>query len=94
MKLQAALPTKHGLGVLAEKMIDSPRETHIAVVMLDCAKVVESFDSDNDIAEPVARIRKIEVLDGKHADDALEWLLAAQDNRIGQPRLNGDGSNE
>lgn len=63
-KLSSALPKSaevNGLDTIAPTLVSTPEQLHVAVVVLDCAKV--TTDTDTGDATGTARVRRIEVID-------------------------------
>jgi hypothetical protein len=60
VKLAGGLPDgdKNGLGTLAPAMVNEPKATHVAIVLLDCSRLMTNVDDESVL--PVARIRAIE----------------------------------
>lgn len=80
-KLASALPDGNGLEAVRHKLINDPRGKHIAVAVLDCAKVTIDYKKGG--KEPTAAIRTIEVV---HPDDLTltqQILTRGRDRRLG-----------
>ncbi len=85
-KLAAQLPKgeANGLGALDRALIDSPATVHVVIALVDCKKITTDVDSGD--TEPVARIRRIEVItDDK--DRAAMMLRRALEVRTGKTVL-------
>jgi hypothetical protein len=75
-KMKATLPKDrdgNGLAAIRQQLINSPMTEHIAIVVLDCARIVD--DIDDMIRTPVIRILRIEP--ETDADRAAELLARA-----------------
>lgn len=86
-KLAAVLPKGEGNGLdsLARKLIDNPREIHVAVILIDCKKILT--DNDSGEVEPTARIRRVEVIEDSDRDLASKMLRRALEKRTGKTVL-------
>lgn len=82
-KLAGALPKSNGLNAIADDLVRAPHGRHIVIAVIDCARIVTNTDTDE--SEPVARIRRIEVIrgDSEHESHAAALLQAAADRRKG-----------
>ncbi|RLV56041.1 hypothetical protein D9V41_09135 [Aeromicrobium phragmitis] len=70
-KLTSSLPKSdelNGLNAIANDLVVHPDELHVAVVVIDCAKITTDIDTDE--STPTARIRRIEVI--TRADDKTQ----------------------
>lgn len=81
----------NGLVAIAQALIDaalgnSPPRIHIAVALVDCAKLTVNADTHELV--PVARIRRIEVINGEEDREVLRRLMSrALDARTGREAL-------
>jgi hypothetical protein len=82
-KIKGSLPKHNGLDSIADDMVANPHGKHIVVAVIDCVQIVTDTDTDESI--PVARIRRIEVIQGDqvHMEHAAALLQAAADRRRG-----------
>lgn len=83
-KLASALPKGDGNGLdqLARALIDTPKDVHVIIALVDCKRI--TTDTDDGAIEPTARIRRVEVVTG--ADDkarAAVMLRRALEKRTG-----------
>ena len=85
-KLNAALPKgeANGLSALDRALIDNPSHVHVVVALVDCKKITTDVDSGD--VEPVARIRRIEVI-REDKDRAAIMLRRALEVRTGKTVL-------
>lgn len=77
-KLKATLPKDrdtNGLSGIRAELLRSPMTQHVAIVVLDCSRIVE--DVDDLIRTPVARIVRIEP--ETDPDKAAELLARARE---------------
>lgn len=86
-KLASALPKGDGNGLdsLARDLIDSPRDIHVIVALVDCKKI--TTDNDSGEIEPTARIRRVEVISEDDKDLAAKMLRRALERRTGKTVL-------
>lgn len=86
-KLNASLPKGEGNGLtaLARDLIDSPHDVQVVIALVDCKKVIT--DNDDGTIEPVARIRRIEVVTQEDKDLAAKMLRRALERRTGKTVL-------
>lgn len=80
-KLASALPDGHGLEAVRRQLLEDPRHKHVAIAVLDCAKV--TIDYEKGAKEPTAAIRTVEVV---HPDDlelTRKILTRGRDKRLG-----------
>lgn len=86
-KLVGALPKGEGNGLdaLARKLIDSPRDIHVVIALVDCKKI--ATDTDSGEVEPTARIRRIEAIQEEDRDIAAKMLRRALERRTGKAVL-------
>lgn len=86
-KLKGSLPKSNGLDAISDLMVADPHGRHLVIAVVDTAKV--TIDTDTDERVPVARIRRIEVVQGDetHMSHAAALLQAAADRRNGQEPL-------
>lgn len=88
VKLTSALPKTdeyNGLDAITKRLIDDPRQTHYAVVVVDCIRVTEDMDSDE--TWPTARLRRIEIIDGNEAAQVQRLIETAHERRTGRAML-------
>ena len=85
-KLTSALPKgeANGLSALDRELIDSPSSIHVVIALVDCKKITTDVDSGD--VEPVARIRRIEVI-REDKDRAAIMLRRALEVRTGKTVL-------
>ena len=85
-KLTSALPKgeANGLAALDRDLIDSPSSIHVVIALVDCKKITTDVDSGD--VEPVARIRRIEVI-REDKDRAAIMLRRALEVRTGKTVL-------
>ena len=85
-KLNAALPKgeANGLSAIDRALIDNPSDIHVVVALVDCKKITTDVDSGD--VEPVARIRRIEVI-REDKDRAAIMLRRALEVRTGKTVL-------
>lgn len=83
-KLVGSLPKGdgNGLDALARKLIDTPRDIHVVIALIDCKKI--ATDTDTGEVEPTARIRRIEAIDSDDRDIAAKMLRRALERRTGK----------
>ena len=72
----------NGLDAIARALIDTPRNVHVVIALLDCKKV--TTDNDTGTVEPTARIRRIEVISDTDRDIAAKMLRRALERRTGK----------
>jgi hypothetical protein len=87
-KLVGTLPRGdgNGLDALARKLIDSPRDVHVVIALVDCKKVTSDHDTGE--VEPTARIRRIEAVEDRgDRDIAAKMLRRALERRTGKAVL-------
>jgi hypothetical protein len=75
----------NGLDALARKLIDSPRDIHVVIALVDCKKI--ATDTDSGEVEPTARIRRIEAIQDEDRDIAAKMLRRALERRTGKAVL-------
>ncbi len=89
VKLSSTLPASdeaNGLGDFADSLVSDPHGMHVAVVVLDCARV--TTDTDTGEATPTARVRRIEVIETGEDKDRLRALAQrAFEKRTGKTVL-------
>ena len=85
-KLTAGLPKgeANGLSALDRELIDSPSTVHVVIALIDCKKITTDVDSGD--VEPVARIRRIEVI-REDKDRAAMMLRRSLEVRTGKTVL-------
>ena len=85
-KLTSALPKgeANGLAALDRDLIDSPSTVHVVIALVDCKKITTDMDSGD--TEPVARIRRIEVI-REDKEVAAVMLRRALEVRTGKTVL-------
>ena len=85
-KLTAGLPKgeANGLSSLDRELIDSPSTVHVVIALIDCKKITTDVDSGD--VEPVARIRRIEVI-REDKDRAAMMLRRSLEVRTGKTVL-------
>ncbi|HNB96536.1 MAG TPA: hypothetical protein PLX07_16275 [Microthrixaceae bacterium] len=81
-KLVGTLPKGdgNGLDALARKLIDSPRDIHVVIALVDCKKI--ATDTDTGEVEPTAR--RIEAISDDDRDIAAKMLRRALEKRTGK----------
>lgn len=84
-KLASALPDGHGLEAVRHKLLEDPRQRHIAVTVVDCAKITTDIDKGS--REPTAAIRTIEVVHPDDLDLTHKILTRGRDRRLGSTVL-------
>ena len=80
-KLASALPDGHGLDAIRRSLLETPRDKHVAIAIVDCARV--TVDYEKATREPTAAVRTIEIA---HPDDlelARKILTRGRDRRLG-----------
>lgn len=79
--LSGKLPKGEGNGLvgISRDLIDRPEEVHVAIVLLDCAKI--TTDVDNGDVTPTARIRRIEAVRDPEDKARLRVLLRREFER-------------
>ena len=75
----------NGLTAIVDELIKDPRQMHIVIAIVDCAKVTQNTDTGETI--PTARIRRIEVCKGEDASLAENLMRRALDQRTGREAL-------
>lgn len=87
-KLKATLPRErdaNGMAAIREQLLKSPMTQHVAIVVLDCHRIVE--DVDDLIRVPIARILRIEPeTDPDRAAELLTRARELAEERNPQPR--------
>lgn len=86
-KLTSSLPAGdgNGLNAIARALIDSPRDVHVVVALIDCKKI--TTDNDSGEVEPTARIRRIEAIEAADRDLAAKMMRRALERRTGKTVL-------
>lgn len=86
-KLGSKLPKgpANGLNEIAAQLVTDPHITHLAIVVLACAKT--TVDHENDTVIPTAGIVEIEIIDGPDAATVDTILRHRQEDRTGRVRL-------
>jgi|tagenome__1003787_1003787.scaffolds.fasta_scaffold19802297_2 hypothetical protein len=87
-KFSPSLPTgdANGLASIIADLVDRPEELHVAIVVLDTAKLIRNVDSGDVV--PTIRIRQIEpVKAGPDADEMRRLLRRAFEARTGKVEL-------
>lgn len=80
-KLASTLPDGHGLEAVRRQLLETPKEKHVAVTIVDCSKVTIDYEKGG--KEPTAAIRTIEIV---HPDDlelTRKILTRGRDRRLG-----------
>lgn len=75
----------NGLSAIISDLIHEPRKMHVAIVILDCAKITTKPDSGEVV--PTARIRRAEVIAGQDIKLAEGLMRRALDKRTGREQL-------
>ena len=83
--MTGSLPKDHGLGVVHARLVETPHQTHVAILVFDCKKVTTDMDTGE--IEPTARIRRIEVVDPSDYSRAEQMLRRALERRTGASTL-------
>lgn len=86
-KLAARLPggDSNGLAALAPELVRDPHQMHVAIIVLDCSRIVEDTDTGEQV--PTVRIRRIEPIIGQDKNLAAQMLRRALEERTGQAVL-------
>ena len=84
-KLTSALPKgeANGLSALDRDLIDSPSSIHVVIALVDCKKITTDVDSGD--VEPVARIRRIEVI--REDKDRVAIMLGTEGDGLSRGAL-------
>lgn len=88
VRLASGLPdgNKNGLASIAHLLVDDPSGVHVAIVLLDCSRLVTSVDDGSVL--PTARIRAIEpIAEGPDAVELRRLLRRAVEKRTGATEL-------
>lgn len=80
-KLASALPDGHGLDAVRRQLLEEPRHKHVAVAVVDCAKVLTDYEKGS--KEPTAAIRTIEIVHHDDLDLTRKILTRGRDRRLG-----------
>lgn len=88
VKIKASLPKDrdlNGVAAIREKLLKSPMTEHVAIVVLDCARITE--DVEDMIRTPTARIMRIEPeTDPDRAAELLARARELADERNPKPK--------
>ncbi len=86
-RLASGLPKGEadGLASLARRLIDTPEDIHVVVMLVDCKKI--STDIDTGDIEPTARIRRIEAVLPEDHPQAQKMLRRSLEKRTGKTVL-------
>lgn len=88
MKLAGSLPKgpADGLSLITQEMVDDPSRTFAVVALIDCKSLKTDIDTDE--VEPTARVRHIEVVQGKEHLGLLRRIMRRSlENRTGRQVL-------
>lgn len=88
VRLAGRLPDgdKNGLASIAHLLVDDPSAVHVAIVLVDCSRVLTSTDDGSTL--PTARVRAIEPIpEGPDAKEMRRLLRRALERRTGQTTL-------
>lgn len=88
VRLAGSLPAgdRNGLAAIAHALVDDPSAVHVAIVLLDCSKMIVSTDDGSTL--PTARIRAIEpIAEGPDAHELRRLLRRAVEKRTGMTEL-------
>jgi hypothetical protein len=92
VKLTTKLPKKddrNGLGTIYRELLSDPYKTHLAVVVLDTAKITRDIEAEDHY--PTVRIRAIEPITGGIDVGRLRTMLQrAYEQRTGNLELPAD----
>ncbi len=76
----------NGLNAVAGELIENPHKVHVAIVLVDCAKITTKPDTGEVV--PTARIRRIEVIGEAGDQYQMRRLLQREfERRTGQAVL-------
>lgn len=87
IKLAGKLPKgdADGLSQLAGALVENPHRVHVAIMLLDCSKVVTDQDTGDTI--PTGRIRRVEVVRREDLKQAERLVRRALEERSGSTVL-------
>lgn len=91
-KLASALPDGHGLEAVRRQLLEDPHRKHVAIAVLDCAKVTTDYEKGS--KEPTAAIRTVEVVHPDDLDLTRKILTRGRDKRLGATVLPLDVEDE
>jgi len=75
-----------GLSTLGEALVNSPERIHVAVMLVDCVKLVRRVDSGEQYA--TMRVRRVEVIGDADDRRRLQMMLTREfERRTGQAVL-------
>lgn len=83
IKLAGKLPKgdADGLSQLAGALVENPHRVHVAILLMDCSKVITDQDTGDTI--PTARIRRVEVVRREDLQQAERLVRRALEERSG-----------
>lgn len=88
IKIGTKLPryeNRNGLHLLMRSLLHEPYKTHLAVVVLDTAKITRDLENDDEF--PTVRIRAIEPITGGDVGRLRTILQRAYEERTGNVEL-------
>jgi hypothetical protein len=91
VKLSSASPDPeqdlNGLIAIRNALLAKPRDQHLVIGIVDCAKKSTEYKADGDAEVPTARFIQIEPLEGPTAEVGRQLLDRAHRNRTGRDPL-------